>query len=149
MSALDKITVAEFGTVTCPICGMKNPVIFGLAKSVACIRCNNTFDLPKFVPKKKVKEPKKPQKEKKKKKPKPRGRPKGKANLSDCLDIAVDWLVQSGACTHYPGYVCDKDFKTPGVCNKCLRRYVMKLSRERNRSEPIEIKREGEDADND
>lgn len=136
-----------FGAINCPICGKKNPVVLGLSKAAACIWCGNTFDLPDYVlktsmtyaPKKPTGRPKKP-----KPKPRPTGRPKGKANYSDCLDIAIEWLVQAGACKHYPGYVCDKDYQTPGVCNKCLRQYFLKQSRERNRSKPIEIKRIGE-----
>ena len=26
------------------------------------------------------------------------------------LDEACRWLEQSGACTHYPGFMCDKEF---------------------------------------
>lgn len=45
------------------------------------------------------------------------------------LDIACKWLEQAGACTHYPGYLCDKDFSKEGVCAKCLRAYFLKLAR--------------------
>lgn len=46
------------------------------------------------------------------------------------LSIAVKWLEQAGACTHYPGYTCDKDFTTEGVCAACLRRHMLKLAKE-------------------
>lgn len=55
-----------------------------------------------------------------------------KSNLTDewkALRLACKWLEQSGACTHYPGYICDKDFSTDGVCAKCLERYFLKLAR--------------------
>jgi len=54
---------------------------------------------------------------------------KNTVKLSKALDIACDWLEQSGACTHYAGYTCDKDFSTKGVCALCLRRHFLKLAR--------------------
>lgn len=51
--------------------------------------------------------------------------------ISDAaLSIAAKWLEQAGACTHYAGYTCDKDFTTPGVCAACIRRHMLKLARE-------------------
>lgn len=51
-------------------------------------------------------------------------------NYSAALDIATQWLEQAGACTHYPGYTCDKDFSAKGTCAKCLRAHFLKLTRE-------------------
>ena len=55
---------------------------------------------------------------------------KKKPEYSKALDIAAKWLEQTGACTHGPGFICDKDFTTPGTCAKCLRHYFLKLARE-------------------
>lgn len=52
-----------------------------------------------------------------------------KPDYSGALNIACKWLAQGGACTHYPGYLCDKDFTAPGVCEKCLRAHFLKLAR--------------------
>lgn len=51
-----------------------------------------------------------------------------KAKLYRALDIACNWLEQSGACTHYAGYLCDKDFTIKGVCSKCIRRHLLRLA---------------------
>lgn len=48
---------------------------------------------------------------------------------SEALDIAVRHLWLNGACTHYAGYLCDKDFTKEGVCEKCLRAHYLKLAR--------------------
>jgi len=45
------------------------------------------------------------------------------------LDIACKWLEQSGACTHYAGYICDKNFSTDGVCAKCLAQHFLRMAR--------------------
>ena len=50
-------------------------------------------------------------------------------NYSVALDIACKWLEQSGACTHYAGYTCDKDFTTAGVCAKCLKAHFLRMAR--------------------
>lgn len=52
-----------------------------------------------------------------------------KPKYSEALDIATKWLEQAGACTHYPGYTCDKDFSTPGTCAKCLREHFLRMAR--------------------
>ena len=44
------------------------------------------------------------------------------------LDIACKWLEQSGACTHYPGYICDKEFSKEGVCAKCLAQHFLRMA---------------------
>lgn len=44
------------------------------------------------------------------------------------LDIACKWLEQSGSCRHGPGFLCDKDFTTEGVCAKCLAQYFLRLA---------------------
>lgn len=31
-------------------------------------------------------------------------------------------LAESGFCTHYPGYTCDKNF--PDACPKCIKRWM-------------------------
>lgn len=49
------------------------------------------------------------------------------------LSIAAKWLEQAGACTHYAGYTCDKDFTKPGVCAACIRRHMLKLAKEEAR----------------
>ena len=51
-----------------------------------------------------------------------------KAKLSRTLDFACILLERSGCCTHYPGYLCDKDFTTEGVCAKCIRRYLLRVT---------------------
>lgn len=53
-----------------------------------------------------------------------------KTDYSKALDIAAKWLEQAGACTYFPGYICDKDYSKPGTCAKCLRRHLLKLARE-------------------
>lgn len=58
-----------------------------------------------------------------------------KPDYSAALDIAAKWLEQAGACTHYPGYTCDKDFSTEGTCAKCLRAHFLKLAREKKKEE--------------
>lgn len=60
-------------------------------------------------------------------------RKKVKPQYSKALDIATRWLEQGGACTHFPGYTCDKEFTEPGVCAKCLRAHFLKLAREESR----------------
>lgn len=55
---------------------------------------------------------------------------KTKPEYSKALDIACRWLEQAGACTHFAGYACDKEFSTPGVCAKCLRRHLLMAARE-------------------
>lgn len=45
------------------------------------------------------------------------------------LDEACRWLEQSGACTHYPGFMCDKEFSKEGVCAKCLAQHFLRMVR--------------------
>ncbi len=52
-----------------------------------------------------------------------------KKNLDAALNIAAKWLEQAGACTHYPGYTCDKPFTQSGVCAACLRRHFLMMVR--------------------
>ena len=47
------------------------------------------------------------------------------------LDEACRWLEQDGACTHYPGYICDKEFSTEGVCAKCLAQHFLRMAGKR------------------
>lgn len=35
-------------------------------------------------------------------------------------DQAVNQLVENGYCTHYPGYICDREF--PKACPNCIKR---------------------------
>ena len=44
------------------------------------------------------------------------------------LDEACRWLEQAGSCTHYPGYICDKEFSTEGVCAKCLAQHFLRMA---------------------
>jgi hypothetical protein len=41
---------------------------------------------------------------------------------TDNDDILVKWLTETGYCTHYPGYTCDKGF--PAACPKCIKAYL-------------------------
>ena len=50
--------------------------------------------------------------------------------LDKALSIACSWLEQAGSCTHFPGYLCDKEFSKKGVCAACLRRHLLGLARE-------------------
>lgn len=50
--------------------------------------------------------------------------------LDKALSIACGWLEQAGSCTHYPGYLCDKEFSKRGVCAACLRRHMLGLAQE-------------------
>lgn len=52
---------------------------------------------------------------------------------SEALDIACRWLEEAGACTHYAGYICDKDFITGGTCAKCLRAHFLRMARKGKR----------------
>jgi hypothetical protein len=52
------------------------------------------------------------------------------SNERKALNIACNWLAQAGACTHYSGYTCDKDFSADGVCAACLAKYFLKMARE-------------------
>jgi hypothetical protein len=36
----------------------------------------------------------------------------------------IEKLVKNGFCTHYPGYVCDRDWSR--ACNKCINSWVIK-----------------------
>ena len=47
---------------------------------------------------------------------------------NDALKIASQLLADLGACTHYPGYTCDKGF--PEACPACIKRWLMKKARE-------------------
>lgn len=51
------------------------------------------------------------------------------------LDIACKWLEQAGACRHYPGYLCDKEFSKQGVCAKCLAQHFLRLARKAEEGE--------------
>lgn len=45
------------------------------------------------------------------------------------LEIACRWLAEAGSCTHYPGYICDKEFSKPGVCERCLKAHLLRRAR--------------------
>jgi len=47
---------------------------------------------------------------------------------------AIIKIVEYGFCTHYPGYVCNKDWTSPGICNKCISSW---LNRTGNKPEKI------------
>jgi len=49
---------------------------------------------------------------------------------SKALDIACKWLEEAGACKHFSGFLCDKDFTKPGVCAKCLRTFLLRKAKE-------------------
>lgn len=51
-----------------------------------------------------------------------------KSKERKALDLACLWLEHSGACTHYNGYICDKEFSKDGVCAKCLAQYFLKMA---------------------
>ena len=51
------------------------------------------------------------------------------------LDIACKWLEQAGTCTHYPGFICDKEFSKEGVCAKCLAQHFLRLARKAEEGE--------------
>ncbi len=46
-------------------------------------------------------------------------------NLKRALDAAAKLLTGYGHCTHYPGYICDKGFTTPGVCEVCIKEHLL------------------------
>lgn len=42
------------------------------------------------------------------------------------LEFAARLLAGYGFCTHYPGYVCDREFSEPGVCENCIKEYLFR-----------------------
>lgn len=44
------------------------------------------------------------------------------------LEIACGWLENAGACRHYPGFICDKEFSKSGVCAACLTKYFLAIA---------------------
>jgi hypothetical protein len=49
------------------------------------------------------------------------------------LDIASKLFADSGFCTHYHGYTCDKGF--PMACPACIRKWLLKKAREELQNE--------------
>jgi len=46
-------------------------------------------------------------------------------NLKDRQQI-IEKLVDNGFCTHYPGYICNREWEKPGICNKCINSWVIR-----------------------
>lgn len=53
------------------------------------------------------------------------------------LERVCSWMAQSGFCTHYPGYLCDKEFTRDGVCARCIRDYFLRMIRKEMREGKI------------
>ena len=49
---------------------------------------------------------------------------------NEALKLASKFLSDSGYCTHYPGYLCDKGW--PGACPACIKRYLLRKSKDAN-----------------
>lgn len=47
---------------------------------------------------------------------------------NNALILATKLLADLGQCTHYPGYVCDKEW--PEACPDCIKRWLLKKSQE-------------------
>lgn len=45
--------------------------------------------------------------------------------VTKALDAAAKLLSGYGYCTHYPGYICEKGFTIPGVCETCIKEYLL------------------------
>lgn len=54
------------------------------------------------------------------------------ATMRRALEMAFKWIGKDN-CTHYPGYVCDKDFETPGICAKCFMEYFIQQAKDERR----------------
>ncbi len=38
----------------------------------------------------------------------------------------IDEMIADGFCTHYPGYICDRDWNDPAVCKKCIASWIVR-----------------------
>lgn len=48
--------------------------------------------------------------------------------IDRALTIAADLFADDTFCTHYPGYVCDRDW--PAACSGCIRDWLISMARE-------------------